>query len=202
MGRGARRGSLFPLRRLGQPSCSLTSTAAHHQETATMKMQSVLRDWKGQAAGHESVNLAFLGSLSRKTEKVVDRTARRLHREAFAIIDCTRCANCCKTMTPTYTQEEAETVADYLGMEDGDFVASYLERSKDRDRLKPRVRPCPFLGTDGRCTIYEVRPASCRDFPHTNRSGFALWGPFHSENAIHCPAVFYIIEQMRARGVR
>jgi uncharacterized protein len=167
-----------------------------------MKMLSVLRDWKEQSAGHESINLAFLDSLTRKTEKVVDRTARRLHREAFAIIDCTRCANCCKTMTPTCTQEEAAAIAGHLDMDKGEFVAAYLERSKDGDRLKPRIRPCPFLGTNSRCAIYEVRPASCRNFPHTNRSGFAFWGPFHSENAIHCPAVFYIIEQMRSRGVR
>jgi uncharacterized protein len=167
-----------------------------------MKMLSVLRDWQEHAAGHESINLAFLGSLSRKTEKSVDRTARRLHREAFAIIDCTRCANCCKMMTPTYTKEEAEAVAGYLGIEKGEFVAAFLESTKEGDRLKPRAMPCPFLGEDSRCAIYEVRPASCRDFPHTNRSGFALWSTFNSNNALHCPAVFYVIEQMRARGVR
>jgi Fe-S-cluster containining protein len=25
-----------------------------------------------------------------------------------------------------------------------------------------RARPCPLLGDDGRCTVYEVRPYSCR----------------------------------------
>lgn len=165
-------------------------------------MQSLLQHWERNARGHEDFNWAFLCSLSNRLEKAVDRTARRLHREAFAIIDCTRCAHCCKTMIPIFFEDEAREVARHLGMKHEEFLASYLVASGDGERLKLRGTPCPFLRADNRCTIYEVRPTSCRAFPHTNRAGFAAWAQFHLENAIYCPAVFYVIEQMRARGVR
>ncbi len=167
-----------------------------------MQMQAVLDDWAEHAEGHASANLAFLRSLGSRPEKAIDRTARRLHREAFAKIDCTRCANCCKTMVPTFTDDEASQIASSLRMGIADFVANYLVRSSRDGRLRPARRPCPFLGSDRRCEIYEFRPGSCNDFPHTNRARFAESADFHSGNAMYCPAVFYVIEQMRARGVK
>ena len=43
-----------------------------------------------------------------KDDRVVDRKARRLHEEAFSIIDCTQCANCCKTIHPLLTEADIE----------------------------------------------------------------------------------------------
>jgi Fe-S-cluster containining protein len=40
---------------------------------------------------------------------------------------------------------------------------------------------CPFLGEDNRCTIYEDRPISCRQFEcvkHFNERGLGLHGRF------------------------
>ncbi len=165
-----------------------------------MQMQAVLDDWNEHAEGHASTNLAFLRSLEPRAEKAINRTAHRLHKEAFAKIDCTRCANCCKTMVPTFTDDEAGQIAHHLRMSSAEFVVRYLVRSSDDGRLRPASRFCSFLGADRRCTIYEFRPASCIDFPHTNRARFAASADFHSENAIYCPAVFYVIEQMRAQG--
>lgn len=167
-----------------------------------MEMQRVVGDWKRNAEAHEPANLAFLRTLRDKTDKEVDRISRRLHREAFAIIDCTRCANCCKSMVPSFTGEEAQSVAGHLGMEDNEFVAKYLVPNEKQQRFRPKDQPCPFLDSEKRCAIYEVRPASCQDFPHTNRAGFASCSTFHAENSVTCPAVFYVIEQMRAKGVR
>ena len=64
----------------------------------------------------------------------------------------------------------------------------------------PPVDSVRFWVRIGIATIYEFRPASCIDFPHTNRARFAASADFHSENAIYCPAVFYVIEQMEGAG--
>ena len=166
-----------------------------------MQMQLLLDDWCQNAEEHASINRKFLRSLDGRAGKAIDRTARRLHKEAFGTIDCTRCANCCKTMVPCFTEDEAAGVAAHLRMDVEAFVAAYLVRSGHDERLRPGRSPCPFLGAD-RCAIYEVRPASCIDFPHTNRARFASSAEYHGENAVYCPAVFYVIEQMRGRGVK
>jgi Fe-S-cluster containining protein len=167
-----------------------------------MKMQRAMDDWRQNAEDHRSANLAFLDTLDLRNDKAIDRTARRLHREAFAIINCTRCANCCKTMVPVFSEDEAERVADYLNMKRQELLESYLAPSAADGRWRPGERPCPFLDSDDRCMIYEVRPASCEDFPHTHRADFAAWSSFHCENSLFCPAVFYVIEQMKGRGVK
>ena len=167
-----------------------------------MDMQTILADWNQNAKRHDDRNFSFLRSLKERSERAVDRAARRLHQEAFSIIDCTRCANCCKTVSPTFASDDIERIAKHLGMETGGFVLTYLSHAEDEAGFKPNSMPCPFLGDDDRCTIYEVRPASCAQYPHTDKPGFASRTYVHSENALHCPAVFYIVEQMRARGVK
>jgi hypothetical protein len=81
-----------------------------------MDMQAILTDWQQNAQPHDDRNFSFLRTLKNRSERVVDRAARRLHREAFSIIDCTQCANCCKTVSPTFTDKEVATVAQHLGM--------------------------------------------------------------------------------------
>ena len=167
-----------------------------------MEMDPIINDWKQNAERLDSRNFKFLRSLKMKTERAVDRAAQRLHREAFSIIDCLQCANCCKTVNPTFTTEDIARIAARLGMDAAAFKKEHLVKSEDRGLWKPKSLPCPFLGTDNRCTIYEVRPTSCADYPHTDKPGFATRTHLHSGNALQCPAVFYIIEQMRARGRR
>lgn len=62
--------------------------------------------------------------------------------------------------------------------------------------------PCPFLGEDDRCTIYDVRPEDCRHFPHTDKKHFTQRVYQHASNTQVCPAVYYIVEEMRHRWRR
>jgi Fe-S-cluster containining protein len=64
---------------------------------------------------------------------------------------------------------------------------------------KARQKPCPFLGDDDRCTIYEMRPTVCREYPHTDKEGFTFRTMGVASNALVCPAVFWIVEQMKTR---
>ncbi|HJN07310.1 MAG TPA: YkgJ family cysteine cluster protein [Pirellulaceae bacterium] len=58
-----------------------------------------------------------------------------------------------------------------------------------------------FLGEDDRCTIYDVRPAVCREYPHTDKDGFTFRTMSVANNAIVCPAVFWIVEQMKREAL-
>lgn len=167
-----------------------------------MEMDAIINDWKQNAERHDSRNVRFLRSLKMKNERVVDRVARMLHEEAFSIIDCLQCGNCCKTVSPTLTPEDIARIATHLGMDAAAFTTEYLTESEDRGLWEPKGLPCPFLAADNRCTIYEVRPTSCAEYPHTDKPEFATRTHGHAANALQCPAVFYIIEEMRARGLK
>lgn len=163
-----------------------------------MDMQTILDEWKQNAQRREERNFAFLRSLKMRGERPVDRAARQLHEETFSIIDCTQCANCCKTVSPLFRKEDIRRIAQHLGMKATEFVATYLQADEDGDRFLKSV-PCSFLGEDNRCKIYEVRPRDCAEYPHTQKKGFATRTHLHAGNTLACPAVFYIVEQMRAR---
>jgi len=76
------------------------------------------------------------------------------------------------------------------------FTEQYLEKDVDGD-MKMKTLPCPFLGADNACSIYEHRPKDCAGFPHTDKPGFTSRRYMHTGNTIDCPAVFYIVEQLR-----
>jgi Fe-S-cluster containining protein len=64
---------------------------------------------------------------------------------------------------PSERQKELKKKAkEYLGIRSKTGV---LERKKSAAEfsLKPRI-PCPALGNEGECTIYEARPVICRRF--------------------------------------
>jgi uncharacterized protein len=160
-------------------------------------MQTILADWRANAERHYKSNFRFLRSLKMKDDRVVDRVAHRLHDEAFSIIDCLQCANCCKTVSPLFRKSDIRRIAENLGLKPADFVATYLEVDEHGD-LFLRNSPCPFL-TDNRCTIYEIRPRDCVAYPHTGKRGFSGRTHLHAANSVDCPAVFYIVEQLSVR---
>ena len=63
-------------------------------------------------------------------------------------------------------------------------------------RLHDEIIPCRYL--DGKkCSIYEDRPAQCRNFPYTNADGFVsrLWGMIGFYEI--CPIVFNLMERLK-----
>lgn len=42
----------------------------------------------------------FLAQLKKKAPKNLDKIVQEVHNEVFQEIDCTQCANCCKTLGP------------------------------------------------------------------------------------------------------
>jgi hypothetical protein len=134
----------------------------------------LVADWQDNAETHDDKNYHFLRSLKLKSEKKVDRTALDLHQEAFNIVDCTKCANCCRTLQPSVAERGIKRIAGHLGMAREEFVATYLERDEDEPGYRIKTTPCPFLGDDSKCTIYDVKPEDCQGYPFTNKRGFAF----------------------------
>jgi hypothetical protein len=168
-----------------------------------MDHDTITNDWRQNAASNDEENYHFLRSLKfRRFGFSPDKLAADLHEQAFQIVQCSRCANCCKTMDVTLNAKDIARIANHLGMSVEDFIATHLEQDEEDHSYKTRRKPCPFLGDDDRCTIYEVRPNVCREFPHTDKKGFTTRTMLHASNALTCPAVFWIVEQMKHRAHR
>jgi Fe-S-cluster containining protein len=159
----------------------------------------LVADWKQNAEKRDEKNYLFLRSLKMRSFKKVDRIALELHQEAFNIVDCTKCANCCRTLRVLVTDEDIARIARHLGMAPDEFIATYLERDEKEGGYLTKTTPCPFLGADNKCTIYDVRPEKCRGYPFTDKPDFPFKSITHANNAVVCPAVFYIVEQMKKR---
>jgi Fe-S-cluster containining protein len=159
----------------------------------------LLRNWKQNAARRENANFRFLRRLKMVDDPdKIDALAHNLHEEVFGQIDCTRCANCCKTMRAGLNDQDIERIATQQHMSQQEFIDVFLHANPVRPgQFLMKALPCPFLGPDERCTIYDVRPESCRKFPHTDQEGFIGRSYQHTANTLNCPAVFHIVREMR-----
>lgn len=75
------------------------------------------------------------------------------------------------------------------------FIDTYLRIDEDNDYVLQSV-PCPFLGGDNYCSIYDVRPKACAEFPHTDRKKFQQISNLTLKNVEICPAAYKIVEKM------
>jgi hypothetical protein len=53
----------------------------------------------------------FLTRLETVKPKGLDKMAKEADKEVWAETDCLSCANCCKTMTPTFTKQDIKRIS-------------------------------------------------------------------------------------------
>lgn len=155
-------------------------------------------DLKQKASGKRKENRKFLKSLRGSKSGDVDLAFRQTHDEVFACTDCLKCANCCKTTGPLFTHKDVRVISKHLRMRPAAFAEEYLRTDEDGDQVLQQL-PCPFLGSDNYCGIYEVRPKACREYPHTDRRNMQEILDLTLKNTAVCPAVFEILERMKLR---
>ena len=80
-------------------------------------------------------------------------------------------------------------------MRESDFIDKYLRVDEDGDFVA-NAKPCPFLGTDNYCTIYDQRPSDCHRFPYTNEDVFIKRQPLTLKNSTFCPITYYVLEKL------
>lgn len=141
-------------------------------------------------------NKKFLLSLKKKNPRNVDDAFHALHEEVFEEIDCLQCANCCKTTSPIFYDADIDRLAKSLRIKSVDFVTQYLKIDDDGDQVL-KSSPCPFLGSDNYCAVYEARPKACREYPHTDRKKMVQIMELTHKNTQVCPAVFEIVERLK-----
>lgn len=141
-------------------------------------------------------NKKFLLGLKKKDPRRVDTIFHQLHDAVFEELDCLTCANCCKTTSPIFYQNDIERVAKALRMKPGDFIEKFLRIDEDKDYVL-KSSPCPFLDEDNYCKVYDDRPKACREYPHTDRKKMTQIMDLTYKNTLVCPAVLEIVERMK-----
>ncbi|MDB5653247.1 MAG: hypothetical protein JWQ94_860 [Tardiphaga sp.] len=134
----------------------------------------------------------------------------------------TACASGCAPCCHLYVQVPPGTAASMAEHIARAFTPAQREALRDRlrvaaavirdaaDPLRLRLR-CPLLGNDDRCTVYEVRPLSCRAFtskslPRCQQVVFGdAQGAGVEQNAahyrVHMEATFALEQAAKDRGV-
>lgn len=141
-------------------------------------------------------NRKFLLGLRKKDARRVDDAFHAEHELAFQEIDCLQCANCCKTTSPIFYQNDIERIAKSMRMRPGDFIEEFLRIDEDKDYVL-KSSPCPFLDADNYCRIYESRPKACREYPHTDRKKMVQIMELTHKNTLVCPAVLSMVERLK-----
>ena len=160
-----------------------------------------LAQHKEQVMLKRKENKQFFKRLKQVKSKVLDKFLHPLHDEVFACTDCLKCANCCTTTGPLFTDRDISRIANYLRIKPSEFTEKYLTIDEDGDYVLKSV-PCAFLGEDNDCSVYEVRPKACREFPHTDRIKQHQLLKLTEKNVEVCPAVYDIVEKLKMELVK
>lgn len=94
--------------------------------------------------------------------------------------DCKKCPGyCCSYPIIAVSGRDLTRLARHLGLTEAECERRHTEARHGRKRIMKRKadthfgRICKFFDTEARrCTVYEGRPATCREFPGKGRCGY------------------------------
>ena len=155
-------------------------------------MDSLPANWQAKSREHHK---KYRQLLKRADMRATVRKLPGLHEAAFGRIDCLQCAGCCKNYSPRFKTPDIKRISKHLRLRESDFIDKYLRIDEDGDYVVKHT-PCPFLGEDNACSIYDVRPSDCARFPYTDEDVLLRRPNLTLKNAEFCPAVFLVLEAL------
>ena len=139
-------------------------------------MDKTFQNWEKRSADHQKIYKNFL--------KKADKNAV-----------LKKCAMCCKNYSPRFKTPDIKRISKHLKMKESVFIDTYLKLDEDGDYVAKSM-PCPFLGADNYCSIYEQRPSDCVRFPYTDEDVILKRPALTLKNSSFCPIVFYVMENL------
>ena len=119
--------------------------------------------------------------------------------DVSAQVDCTACANCCRSLAVGVTSGDVRRLAQGLQTSTGDVIAQCIDCGPRAARAQEwgvmRVSPCPLLA--GRlCSVYAHRPGACRVYPMFTPDFRWLYEPIVN-GAGSCSIIFHVIDRLK-----
>lgn len=133
----------------------------------------------------------------------IEKFATKAETKAWEKIDCLDCGNCCKKMTPTFKEADIIRISKHLGMTEAAFKKKWIKQEDPEPDGTPGdlvnvSQPCQFLNLeDNKCSIYEVRPADCADFPHFEKKEFDGFQETYIQNLKFCPVTYEFVKKIK-----
>jgi uncharacterized protein len=152
-----------------------------------------LEFFKEKSNSDYASNKKVAEKLKKMKPKELDALFHAAHEEKFKNMDCLACGNCCKTTSPIFLQTDIDRLSRVFKMKSSKFIDQYLWRDEEGDFVL-KSSPCPFLGEDNKCLVYEERPKACREYPHTNRKNIHGILGLSLRNTLVCPVVHEIFQ--------
>ncbi len=152
----------------------------------------LLQNWQKKSGERQKLYKQFL---QRADKNKVLKQLPQLHEEAFEKIDCLQCAACCKNYSPRFKTPDIKRISKLLKMKESAFIGTYLQLDDEGDYVT-QSNPCPFLGDDNYCSIYEDRPGDCHRFPYTDEDVILKRPSITLKNSTFCPAVYFVLEKL------
>jgi len=142
----------------------------------------------------------FLTRLETVKPRGLDTIVKVADKEVWKETDCLQCANCCKTMTPTFTTADIKRISAHFGQTPDEFKEKWLYKERSTGDWMNKKQPCQFLNLKtNKCSIYSIRPADCAGFPHHTKRHFTEWVHVYKQNVEYCPATFRLVEKIMDR---
>lgn len=152
----------------------------------------LLQNWEKKSKERHKLYAQFL---KRADKNKVLKQLPDLHEQAFEKVDCLKCANCCKNYSPRFKTPDVKRIAKHLRLKESVFIETYLKVDEEGDYVA-RSQPCPFLGADNYCTIYDERPSDCHRFPYTDEDVLVKRQALTLKNSTFCPITYYVVEKL------
>lgn len=156
----------------------------------------ILINWEKKSKERQKLYKQFLQKADKNR---VLRQQHAFHEEAFQQIDCLKCANCCKNYSPRFKTPDIKRISKHLKMRESEFIDTYLQVDEEGDFVVKSL-PCPFLGADNYCSIYEVRPSDCVRFPYTDEDVIIKRQALTLKNTSFCPITYFVVEKLMEAG--
>ena len=152
----------------------------------------LLQNWPQKSAEHQKQYKQLLKRLHKNSTLSL---LPDLHEAAVKNIQCLDCAACCKSYSPRFKTPDIKRISKYLSLKEGVFIEKFLVVDEDGDYVV-HSKPCPFLGKDNLCEIYDVRPSDCARFPYTDEDVLIKRTSLTLKNSTFCPIVYYVLEKL------
>jgi Fe-S-cluster containining protein len=140
----------------------------------------------------------FLKALARKKPRGIHKTLKEAEQATWKEVSCVTCGHCCAEMTPTWRKSEIKRVAAHMGMTYNEYYEKYLYTEEKSGDIMNDSTPCQHYNLKTRmCTIYEIRPLDCAEFPHFHRKDFYdQVNDVFTPNIPRCPATLVWVEKI------
>lgn len=154
-----------------------------------------LEEIKRLGEQNSNKNFKFRSFLKSRDGNRLDEIVHELNEKISKQIDCTRCGNCCNYLTPELTNKEIDSLSKYLKLTSKEFGDSYIEIDEENCKFLSKI-PCIFF-KDKKCSIYEIRPKVCAEYPFLHKKNFSTRLLGVIDNYSTCPIVFNVYERLK-----